>query len=350
MAYTKNAGTGQLLRPRYFPRQMVTAADLNAEQSYFRDMLRRHNRFLHGCGVVWGLEVLQEPATAVRVTAGHAIGPQGDEIHVPVSQTISLQDQGGECAQLEGGRRVYLVIRYREWEVEPVASLPERCAPKAASEFSRVQPGFEIACRSEQPEGCPPGLDCGLLLTELLRDAPPGGPEDRPLGYPIETNDPWIVLAALGLSPSGQVLNIDYSVRQRVLSAQLLTEALRCLVSMPSLTAIFPASGAQGNRLVARISGERLAGASAVQFAGPGISAHVLPELGGDGYVVVLIDIAPAAPLGPRHFQVTTPRGIADSAAFGLAFTVLPRLEYPYGYGVYGYSGLLSRGIGGELL
>ena len=50
-----NTGAGQLLRPRYFPRQMVTAADLTADQEYFRDRLRRHNRLLHGCGVICGL-------------------------------------------------------------------------------------------------------------------------------------------------------------------------------------------------------------------------------------------------------------------------------------------------------
>src|SRR5215211_7302343 len=39
-----------LPQPRYFPRQVVTADDLTADQEYFRERLRRHNRMLHGCG------------------------------------------------------------------------------------------------------------------------------------------------------------------------------------------------------------------------------------------------------------------------------------------------------------
>ena len=44
--------------PRYYPRQLITPADLTLEQDYFRDRLRRHNRLLHGWGVVCGALVL----------------------------------------------------------------------------------------------------------------------------------------------------------------------------------------------------------------------------------------------------------------------------------------------------
>lgn len=50
-----------LTRPRYFNGQLLTADDLQAEQNYFREKLRRHNRCLHGWGVVRGLEVTQDP-------------------------------------------------------------------------------------------------------------------------------------------------------------------------------------------------------------------------------------------------------------------------------------------------
>jgi hypothetical protein len=41
-----------LERVRYFPRQLITADDMRAEQEFFLNKMRRHNRFLHGWGVV----------------------------------------------------------------------------------------------------------------------------------------------------------------------------------------------------------------------------------------------------------------------------------------------------------
>jgi hypothetical protein len=38
-------------RPRYFPRQLITADDLILEQEYFRNKRRRHNRLRLGRGV-----------------------------------------------------------------------------------------------------------------------------------------------------------------------------------------------------------------------------------------------------------------------------------------------------------
>jgi hypothetical protein len=79
---------GLLERPRYFPRQLITSTDLTLEATYFRDKLRRHNRLLHGWGVVCGLLVCPvrsadgtalEPWT-VMVEPGYALGPCGDEV------------------------------------------------------------------------------------------------------------------------------------------------------------------------------------------------------------------------------------------------------------------------------
>src|SRR5262245_3269703 len=71
-------------RVRYFPRQLLTADDMCAEQEYLLEKLRRHNRFLHGWGVVCGLEVVkpgeQDPKWQVTICPGYALTPQGDEI------------------------------------------------------------------------------------------------------------------------------------------------------------------------------------------------------------------------------------------------------------------------------
>src|SRR5688500_7307882 len=48
-------------RPRYFAGQLLTEEELNAEQQYVIKKNRLHNLYLHGSGVVCGLEVVCHP-------------------------------------------------------------------------------------------------------------------------------------------------------------------------------------------------------------------------------------------------------------------------------------------------
>lgn len=349
--------TGQLVRPRFFPRQLVNATDLNAEQVYFRELMRRHNRYLHGCGVVCGLEVLltedDSGQPVVVVTPGHAISPQGDDIHVPELQTIRLADVS-QCTGPGQEQRHYLALRYDELPLSPVPTLPGPCMPTAGQQLSRLQAGFKLACLPDLPDGCGEAPPCGDLTCELLRDTPPGQSQCQAAGCPPEDADPWVVLAALALDPNGSVVDVDYGVRRRVLSVQFLVEALRCL--LPRVDAILPDAGVQGTRMLAFITGERLADARDVEFEGTGITAQILPEFSQDRWILILMDIASDAPLGPRGFVVTTPRGTVNSTACDVRFTVLPQLVgygygYYYGYPVYGAGGgRMEAGIGGHLL
>ena len=73
--------------PRYYPRQLITPDDLTLEQNYFRDRMRRHNRLLHGWGVVCGALVCPGAVTTdtngvvslspwqVQVQPGYILGP-----------------------------------------------------------------------------------------------------------------------------------------------------------------------------------------------------------------------------------------------------------------------------------
>jgi hypothetical protein len=45
----------QLKRVKYHHGMLLSAKDLTAEQEYFLERQRRHNRYLHGWGVVSGL-------------------------------------------------------------------------------------------------------------------------------------------------------------------------------------------------------------------------------------------------------------------------------------------------------
>lgn len=87
------SGSGKK-RLRFFEGQMLTASDLVAEQNYFLGQNRRHNRWLHGVGIVSGLEVTvggDAQSPSVVVSSGYAIDPEGRELIVrePISLCTS---------------------------------------------------------------------------------------------------------------------------------------------------------------------------------------------------------------------------------------------------------------------
>jgi len=74
-----------LVRPRFFAGRLLDAATLEAEQDYQREKLRRHNRALHGFGIVSGLDVHIDANGAtprVTVAPGYAIDCCGEEIEL----------------------------------------------------------------------------------------------------------------------------------------------------------------------------------------------------------------------------------------------------------------------------
>ncbi|KRC81834.1 hypothetical protein [Sphingomonas sp. Root241] len=70
-------------RPLFATGQTLTAADLTALQSYVAGKNRLHNRYLHGWGVVCGLEVVCDDCEgSVTIRPGYAIDPCGADIVV----------------------------------------------------------------------------------------------------------------------------------------------------------------------------------------------------------------------------------------------------------------------------
>src|SRR5574340_614895 len=70
-------------RPRFFAGQLLNEADLNSAQAYVMAKNRLHNRYLHGPGVVCGLEVVCNDCDGyVTVKPGYAIDPCGNDIIV----------------------------------------------------------------------------------------------------------------------------------------------------------------------------------------------------------------------------------------------------------------------------
>jgi hypothetical protein len=240
-------------RVNYFPRQLLTADDMFADQEYFLLKLRRHNRFLHGWGTVCGLVVTAAPTVdlpwQVQISGGYALGPYGDEIYVaePVFLDLAtcgagpidpcepgtLLSSGGTSS---AGATVYVAIQYSECFARPVRVLPSGCGCEdTACQNSRIRDSFQIQCLSALPPSyqfAPPGLQlCDYINNQTVPDCPPC------------PSDPWVVLASVVLPAFRGVpvsdINIDNSsVRRQIFSTAVLQDQIIecCCGPMPTPT------------------------------------------------------------------------------------------------------------------
>lgn len=157
------------VRLRYFFGQVIGVDELAQEQLYHREKARRHNRLLHGWGIVRGLNVHAgtQGTREVTISPGYALDRRGEEI--VISRTVSVDIPGHAP-----GTTVYLAVRYDE--------RPERPVPTpTGQEYSRIRETFAV---------------------ELLTSLPP--------------QKPLVVLAEVELGRGGKVKNIGTARRRYV--------------------------------------------------------------------------------------------------------------------------------------
>ena len=146
----------ELKRLRYFYGQMLGAGDFQAEQNYFREKLKLHNRCLHGYGTVCGLMVVPEPRDADCV-------PVSDKERAELEQ--QLKDVAGKIAETErsikalenggdkdGGEKEKKKLAELESEREQIRQ-------KLEAKGKPRQPGD---CSGEQPTRV--RIECGIAL------------------------------------------------------------------------------------------------------------------------------------------------------------------------------------------
>ncbi len=126
-------------RPRYFLGQLIGVDDLEQEQLYHREKARRHNRFVHGWGIVRGLEVHASPqgTREVTISPGYALDARGEEI--VVSRTVAV-DLSGHAA----GTTVYVTVRFDERPERPVPALE-------GEEYTRIRETFAVEVLTALP-------------------------------------------------------------------------------------------------------------------------------------------------------------------------------------------------------
>jgi hypothetical protein len=138
---------GTLTRTRFFAGKLLTADDLAREQDYHRSKHRRHNRLVHGVGIVRGLGVTLEArpgggGPTIVVDPGVAISPDGEEL-VVCDSVMRDVCQGVEVC--------YVTLTLLE---QPVGATPE-------GEHSRIEESAEVVVSDQVPPG---HLAIGRLL------------------------------------------------------------------------------------------------------------------------------------------------------------------------------------------
>ena len=118
----------QFERPLFFAGQLLTAADLQSEQDYFRGKSRLHNRFLHGWGVVTGLSVSDDQG-ALIISPGLALDCAGNELVLAEPERIQLSGLSG---------RHYITIEYVEIPIELEPTPQGEVQPSGLREAVRV--------------------------------------------------------------------------------------------------------------------------------------------------------------------------------------------------------------------
>lgn len=319
---------GLLERPRYFPRQLITPSEMTLEQNYFRDKMRRHNRLLHGWGVVCGAQVCLAPNSdksdaepwKVVVHPGYILGPYGDEIVIDRERVVDLRTEGlisicgepaGEvtdpwCSDVfirrqeeDGDITLYVAVKYKEVLTRPVRAQPASCGcSDTQCEFSRFCDGYEIGFLNERPES--------------HEEAPPVSPEELIKGAlkfsdcPECPSDPWVALARVTVNSDGVIQEINNCICRRIVLSFSRTW-LRC--AGISITAMNPAVLTQGeiNKEII-VEGTNLFSDPPPKVSlGAGVTVQDIDAAPDGRQLIVRVDADPNAEPGARNLRVTKP-------------------------------------------
>ncbi len=138
-------------RPIYFPGKVLTESDLRAEQVYFLRKLQRHNRLLHGWGVVEGLGLTIKGTgtrTSVVLASGYAIDRQGNELILNTPVSVAVDNIPSPS---------YVVLEYIERPTDIVSAVVGDEGTQASFSAEGVAVSFAVV------------LSDGLALGRLLR-------------------------------------------------------------------------------------------------------------------------------------------------------------------------------------
>jgi hypothetical protein len=118
----------QFDRLRFFPGRLLTADDFALEQNYLRGKLKRHNRTLHGFGIVSGLSATVQTGKVI-ISAGLALDCEGNELVVETNETLAAPPASWQTA--------YVNLHFVEQEInETTTNEPTIIRESAALDFA----------------------------------------------------------------------------------------------------------------------------------------------------------------------------------------------------------------------
>jgi hypothetical protein len=167
---------GALARPDYQPGNYLLPDDLETGQQYLQQRMRRHNRLLHGAGVVCGMSVTaaNDPAHpwGVYVCPGYAIGPYGDEIEMVSRELLDISDFLWMNFTAQGLPGVaFVAISYTEELIKPVAAPTLNCQCTKTSYIpSRIMDSHKLSVSWAGLDERP--FPFSICNRELVRCAP----------------------------------------------------------------------------------------------------------------------------------------------------------------------------------
>ena len=261
--YTCESDVG-LERTRFFPGQMISPDDLTQDQIYFNEKQRRHNRLLHGWGVVCGAQVRALGNCKVSVEPGYILGPQGHEIVIDHEVSVDLcklQPGGGAspcadppdpwCSDIPATRQpnqpLYIAVRYAECETRPVRVAAGGCGcDNGDCQYSRIRDGYTIGVLTELPRSYQSSekqqRDAGAMLRTSvtageMTDFPNILAQRLQSPCPECPEDPWVILAEVFMQDKDNMKVDCFGYRRYVLSLGRMTELLYQLLRAHTSTA-----------------------------------------------------------------------------------------------------------------
>ncbi|GGN94538.1 hypothetical protein GCM10011579_094130 [Streptomyces albiflavescens] len=326
-------------RPRYFPRQVVTPTELNLANQYFMDRMRRHNRMMHGWGVVCGALVCRAAVAdgsgpepwKIAISAGYLLDPQGNEIAIEEHRVVDVRTEGitvmpddptGEiddpwCADAPPVSRTgkqWVAVRYEEGLTRPVRIEPSGCGCSGtACEYSRWHDGYRVGFLSD----CPPSHRGDPPLPDEITTG--HGPA---VACPTDDPGPWVVLAVLDIASDGTITSIDNGSCRRM-APSLAAHWWRCVPATLTVDTVSTtpagshAPGASAIKLTVAGSGFRPGVKASL---GPGIRISALKAAPDGTSLTMTVRVNTSAQQGDRTLSVTNPDG--SEATASNAFTV----------------------------
>jgi hypothetical protein len=163
---------------RYHFGMLLGVDDFDAEKAYHLGKMRLHNAWLHGEGVVWGLDVrVDAPACELEVLPGLALDAAGRELALGKKACLSLSEwltvhQGDpDLAQTKAHGSVsfdgHVVMRFRACLARQVPAFADTCnGADTSTAYSRIDETVELFLR---PGLAPVATPTHHLLRLLFR-------------------------------------------------------------------------------------------------------------------------------------------------------------------------------------